>query len=555
MEKIRLRLGSLVGRDTILNVANLKKSGNNIVITIPETIANRINSGETVTFLRSDLFEDNYEAVAWRSLQIIANDKNTITVEIPKRNDLITITNQFTPEMVLISGDTVTRVLDQSEIDETKGKLYYVYKLSERINIFEKDILFCKNSAGLYDYTISLYDYGTNEALVDDDIRPMYEVDGNFIAISPSGDTIDRIRTNSAYVTVNQNEYFAEDKDGNITLWGDLTNGTITTIRYIGGHINIPIQTSQNSDFEKIDTEQNIHNIYDSVVSSIIPDVIDYEKVKYNPVIMSDNGEIYSASALSINLHFRQRRRKTQSDDFEDGWFIDTAVTTYWRDYNSYEEIGQDKDLDSRSDNLCELNFTDDDVKYRKSRLKQSFLRLSFYNSKDPFTQSLLYYSTIFVDATDLCGKYIKLKTQNKYQNVQDLVKDYDVDEKYRLSTRFDITDEFDRSRSSEGFYLYLFSDDAPSENENSGRTIYMKVEFNHAGYGKTIPLIIWPKDENGNPAPLYAADYFDASYIEVNIQNVDGKYVYYIKNAENNKDGLVQLNLFEPIISPLLDA
>ena len=33
------------------------------------------------------------------------------------------------------------------------------------------------------------------------------------------------------------------------------------------------------------------------------------------------------------------------------------------------------------------------------------------------------------------------------------------------------------------GFYLYLFP-------EYIGKTIYMKVEFNHAGYGRTIPLV-----------------------------------------------------------------
>ena len=55
-------------------------------------------------------------------------------------------------------------------------------------------------------------------------------------------------------------------------------------------------------------------------------------------------------------------------------------------------------------------------------------------------------------------------------------------------------------NRTSEGFYLYLFPDGLFDENgdANTGRTIYMKAEFNHAGYGRTIPMMA-PYHTNGS--------------------------------------------------------
>mgnify|MGYP006976657391 CR=1 FL=1 len=46
--------------------------------------------------------------------------------------------------------------------------------------------------------------------------------------------------------------------------------------------------------------------------------------------------------------------------------------------------------------------------------------------------------------------------------------------------------------------YLQGLADDVNvNRDENGERTIYMKVEFNHAGYGKTIPMML-PTATNG---------------------------------------------------------
>jgi hypothetical protein len=76
--------------------------------------------------------------------------------------------------------------------------------------------------------------------------------------------------------------------------------------------------------------------------------------------------------------------------------------------------------------------------------------------------------------------------------------------------------------------------------------TIYMKVEFNHAGYGKTIPMVLWPVDEDDNFIPLTLDNYLDSLYIPVILQYINGKYTYLIDGAKINGDE-IKLVLFEP--------
>lgn len=302
------------------------------------------------------------------------------------------------------------------------------------------------------------------------------------------------------------------------------------------------------------------------------------------------------ATSITFNLHFRKRNEVKRDNDkgqennnfrqsngnesigpntpltsgnvYTDGWFIneDDDLITWWNgfDYSGetfdnkkfekfYEESGTTSDL------IGYLNFTDNDIYYRKKKVSQSFLRFSFYSSNDPINQKLLHYSTSFLDSTTLYGKYLKqmmfmqendLFNTKKYKNINlnaavvfcsaDTVSS-------RVDTKTVLTNEYDRTKSSEGFNLYFFSDDKNLNLENAEKTIYMKIEFNHAGNGKTIPLIMWPKDENGNFIPLTMDNFIENLYIPVKLTYIDGKYSYYIPNAINNEDGNIELVLFEP--------
>ena len=140
-----------------------------------------------------------------------------------------------------------------------------------------------------------------------------------------------------------------------------------------------------------------------------------------------------------------------------------------------------------------------------------------------------------------------------------------------RISSRFRITNKYNTDTSSEGFYLYMFRE--YSENLRP-KPIYMKIDFNHAGIGKTIPFIVpmhWSggtetdneyvpekkltlKDDleelkEGYPLsyvyaqtyiPLYAVyDYNHKQYAYV----VDDRY---IDRETLDKENKIRLNLFE---------
>lgn len=243
-------------------------------------------------------------------------------------------------------------------------------------------------------------------------------------------------------------------------------------------------------------------------------------------------------------------------------------------DYNieNYEEYKKLRDervklTEYQSDLLSYLGFINDDVKYQKSKLKKSFLRISFYDSDNIGNQNLLHTATIFLDSGDLFAKYIKnietedeykatstviaqkspeisfpkdsILTSSEYKKLDDenrkkcvvngellaviggsssdeenytvydkvgmavnrepmrkkaLDKDNDfgdnIDEleRLRMSSQIIVTDKNSSKRSSEGFYFYTYK---TNDNGVYPSDIYMRVEFNHAGYGRVIPFMM----------------------------------------------------------------
>lgn len=242
------------------------------------------------------------------------------------------------------------------------------------------------------------------------------------------------------------------------------------------------------------------------------------------------------------------------------------------KDYNiddkEYKKLRDErvKLTEYQSDLLSYLGFTNDDVKYQKSKLKKSFLRISFYDSDNIANQNLLHTATIFLDSGDLFAKYIKnIETEDEYKTTEAVtaqenpkisfkagsiltsseykklddenrkkcvvngellavvggsstdedkytvydkagmainrepmrkraLKDSDfgdnIDEleRLRMSSQIVVTDKNSSKRSSEGFYFYTYK---TNDNGVYPSDIYMRVEFNHAGYGRVIPFMM----------------------------------------------------------------
>ena len=292
----------------------------------------------------------------------------------------------------------------------------------------------------------------------------------------------------------------------------------------------VVIPLSQKFSTDLLQDELINHDFVNEERRKAINRITDMEKDIYYPVIWdsSDNtnvviGEVYN---IEFNLHFRKHEG--------DNWLVNP--TSYWNGVNdnadfytngffndAYKipvegtetEIEYKVEREKQSDLLTYLGFTNNDVKYQKNKLKKSFLRLMFFDSMSPTNQNLLAYYTVFMDSGGYFNKFVKnVELEGYYkapsdgseltENLKDLVglrvdREPTIDERgedvqestvdeVRLGTRFIISDKYSSDASSEGFYLYLWKDNFEG---TLPQDIYMKVEFNHAGYGRTIPFMM----------------------------------------------------------------
>ena len=364
------------------------------------------------------------------------------------------------------------------------------------------------------------------------------------------------------------------------------------TLSYNSYYWDLGVGLSSPTNESTLGSEDNFSTKFvEDLEQSLVPDFIDMERVKYSPVIKSDEATTI-ATSITLSFHFRERNRifvasGTSAEDKEkelkerkqntpftsgnvytDGWYIntDSGATIWWNGLECNDSGFSDTVAEFiegsglTSDLIGYLNFTDNDIYYRKKKVSQSFIRLTFYNSTDPIEQKLLYYSTIFLDAGELYGKYIKQlmymeendlfnKKKNKGLNLNAAVVFCSANTENRVDSKIVITNEYNRTKSSEGFNIYLFAEDINFNiDENGEKTIYMKVEFNHAGNGKTLPMIMWPK-VNGEYVPLTMDNFIENLYIPIKLTYINDRYVYYIPDAYKNENGNIDLVLFEPKI------
>ena len=353
--------------------------------------------------------------------------------------------------------------------------------------------------------------------------------------------------------------------------------------------VSIPLFSKLSTDLNQ---ETNVSDRFTKVeIKKAINPIEDMEKDVYSPGYIDDNN-FTEATEIRFNLHLRQHRGEDWMVEKDASWngvttnkaLMDKSNSRYYGffsyPFDKEENIDQ---RDSQSDLLTYLGFTDSDVKYRKNKLKKTFLRLSFYDSTQPTNQNLLAYSTVFVDTGKLYGKYMRNFEYPKkandsfgfsrfdYESVTGETKsnlsgsrvsrepywyttetDIDLIESLRLSSQFVIKDKYSSDSSSEGFYLYLWKNMATE----TPFDIYMKVELNHAGYGRTIPFMM-PYGENGLKtfSQIASADgysiqeYMQYSYIHLKCKydSNEKRCIYYPDPAyEIGKDGIITFNIYE---------
>lgn len=345
------------------------------------------------------------------------------------------------------------------------------------------------------------------------------------------------------------------------------------TIFVKNGYIHIPLSLRMDVANNMMQDDIVTKDFYEAEKKKAINPIVDMEKDVYLPkyiygyytddehTSIHEYGEgekkMYRGSSTmfksiyQINLNFHFRTRNLESWKVNDGNALyDTSATTdnwFITDFHPYCDILKKKRAESgdtlmqASDLMGLLYFTNDDIFYQRSKVAKSFARLSFYDSTDPQTQSLLATSCIFVDEHKLFKKFIdnskkyereycststpifeeingyiqepkkdiasekniykvsKIAVNTEYLNWTSARTEYNTYENdgikanvgaedHRISSRLVVDNKYTTDTSSEGFYIYIFREYA--ENLHP-KPIYMKIEFNHAGIGKMIPFLI----------------------------------------------------------------
>lgn len=197
---------------------------------------------------------------------------------------------------------------------------------------------------------------------------------------------------------------------------------TIPTLSSGETHFHIPIvMSSQNALAGQTELIDEVF-VKNEIKSSINP-ILDYEKARFVPYYnIRINMVIYNLSFLSGN---------------------------------KYGNIG----------------FTDNDIKFRKNNFKQSFLRLSFYDSPNPLEQQLVSFVTLYPYLTPL-----------------DFLPNGDVKPANQIPIAFVLTDTIpNKKTNTEGFGLYNYRSDV----FNQPKELFMKASFNNAKTGKSTNLMI----------------------------------------------------------------
>jgi hypothetical protein len=296
-------------------------------------------------------------------------------------------------------------------------------------------------------------------------------------------------------------------------------------------NVNVPMQLKFGLDMTQ--EMQSDEMFFNKIKEDVLPKIVDKEKIVIYPAIYyveeeSGDEKFALADEIDINMHFRRRWSYSGVNRIMiDAWL--TNDTYGWTTgqtgcYEGKDYDGEDFDptnFDERSDLVGYLGFDDDDIYYQKTKVKKSFLRLLYYDSKDMLNKNLLTYSTSFLDSGKLFTKYSMIRNNEslfKYVSESERFDNEMVmfepgrqpivsDRKYvtgetkkydslRISSGIVLKDKYNDDASSDGFYLYMFKQDAPSEEPID---LYLKAEFNNAKYGKTVNLML-PVGDDGVP-------------------------------------------------------
>lgn len=516
------------------------KIGDNIVINkiIPiasnyEEILDKLKYNKVVFLAQNDIFQNDNK----HQEEYVKYTKGHYWI----KDGVLTKINNFEIDNILEiynSDNDIFQIINEDFTTNTFSFIYPKYRIIHITDVFDGDNIwgarFEGNICKLYNKGDIFYIKRNTK-----EIKCIY-INANFFNYSPNDEII------------SINDVF-KIKDNRFINELDIIDDDILFYEF-KKNISLIIPSNTNIGYG-LNTEDIIKHYFEEKKQELLPNIVDYEKRCFTPFFKDKKKLIYIENII-FNIFLRDR---TGCDNWN------TNDNMGWNQYRIENDNNKIKfilnEKITNGDLLGLIGFTDEDVYYQKKKLSKSFLRLSFYDTNNPLNQMLLFYSTIFLDTNELYTKYIK-NIDKKISNPTISLVSTNLDEN-NLSLSFKVGDKYNRNSSSEGYYLYLFPDNLEGENE---RVIYMKAEFNHGGYGKTIPLIYpnyggnicnfgdvnFPKslinEEDNNLSELYKQMFIP---ITIKYDNDIKDYVYFFNLTEKKGEDIV-LNLYEPKLNPL---
>lgn len=380
-------------------------------------------------------------------------------------------------------------------------------------------------------------------------------------------------------VEISREQFFLTDEDN-------------YTIQYDAPIAELKVPVSQRFAVDTLQDENIQEHFVDEERRKAINRIAEMEKDVYHPVIPTalSGMSVEDCYKIKINLHFREHEGEDWLAPAESMW--NGVENGTIKDGFSPIYKSRFEDVSGQSDLLTYLGFTVNDIRYQKNRLKKSFIRLMFYDSMSPSNQNMLCYATVFIDSgkafmtyvrniaskdyrttekTGLIGARPDREPTDKTESALGIEFTEDNIEDYRISSQFVIKGREHSDACSEGFYLYLWKDNFLG---SEPQDIYMKAEFNHAGYGRTIPLMMpyWDEGKDGkngiktfeeiisdfqsDTTSYGVRKYMRYSYVrwKYRYDKKSGRHVYYLDPETYGsdvlnckmKDNTITLNLYE---------
>lgn len=193
-----------------------------------------------------------------------------------------------------------------------------------------------------------------------------------------------------------------------------------------------------------------------------------------------------------------------------------------------------------------DLGISDNDIKFRKNRFTNTFLRLSFYDSDQVTNSNFLfdvdYFTQIGSDQKDLTGcSPADFNCLTPNQNYGNPLVASSMPVSYLSSNPITLPEKL-----AEGYYLYWLNKDVI----NSPKDIYMRSTMNNAVDGKITQfyavLDVTP--------PIYDTNLFKKLNVKYTIfkDNNDKNFKYYIDNTSrsiNISPTSITINLYKLIV------